>query len=42
MFYSIQCAAMFGGPNLDEIFVTTGGTPYDIEIGERDTVSEPP
>lgn len=35
-------AAVFGGPNLDELFVTTGGKPFDIQIGERDSVPEPP
>ncbi|XP_055303861.1 putative sugar lactone lactonase YvrE [Sitodiplosis mosellana] len=35
-------AAVFGGPNLDEIFVTTAGRPFDIQIGERDSVPEPP
>lgn len=35
-------AAVFGGPKLNELFVTTGSKPFDIGIGEGDSVSEPP
>lgn len=34
--------AVFGGPNLDEIFVSTSGRSLDIHLGDADNEPEPP
>lgn len=33
-------AAAFGGPNLDELFITTAAKPFDLQIGTPDSDRE--